>query len=103
MTCDDSICEDVHKVFQQLTGMGEVMRVKKLFHAPFTLHKRLIQLIDREREHADAGKPALIRMKANGLTEPKVIRALYRASQSGVKVELIIRGMQPAPGYSRGV
>ena len=93
MTCDDSICEDVHKVFQQLTGMGEVMRVKKLFHAPFTLHKRLIQLIDREREHADAGKPALIRMKANGLTEPKVIRALYRASQSGVRVELIIRGM----------
>ena len=69
------------------------MRVKKLFHAPFTLHKRLIQLIDREREHADAGKPALIRMKANGLTEPKVIRALYRASQSGVRVELIIRGM----------
>ena len=101
MTCDDSICEDVHKVFQQLTGMGEVMRVKKLFHAPFTLHKRLIQLIDREREHADAGKPALIRMKANGLTEPKVIRALYRASQSGVKVELIIRGMcSLRPGIS---
>ena len=93
MTCDDSICEDVHKVFQQLTGMGEVMRVKKLFHAPFTLHKRLIQMIDREREHAEAGKDALIRMKANGLTEPKVIRALYRASQAGVKVELIIRGM----------
>ena len=107
MTCDDSICEDVHKVFQQLTGMGEVMRVKKLFHAPFTLHKRLIQLIDREREHADAGKPALIRMKANGLTEPKVIRALYRASQSGVKVELIIRGMcslRPGiPGVSENI
>ncbi|WP_300432057.1 polyphosphate kinase 1 [uncultured Thalassolituus sp.] len=93
MTCDDSICEDVHKVFQQLTGMGEVMRVKKLFHAPFTLHKRLIQMIDREREVAEAGRPALIRMKANGLTEPKVIRALYRASQAGVKIELIIRGM----------
>ena len=107
MTCDDSICEDVHKVFQQLTGMGEVMRVKKLFHAPFTLHKRLIQLIDREREHADAGKPALIRMKANSLTEPKVIRALYRASQSGVKVELIIRGMcslRPGiPGVSENI
>ena len=87
--------------------MGEVMRVKKLFHAPFTLHKRLIQLIDREREHADAGKPALIRMKANGLTEPKVIRALYRASQSGVKVELIIRGMcslRPGiPGVSENI
>ncbi|MDF1764223.1 MAG: polyphosphate kinase 1 [Oleibacter sp.] len=93
MTCDDSICEDVHKVFQQLTGMGEALRIKKLFHAPFTLHKRIIQMIDRERTHAEAGKPALIRLKSNGLTEPKVIRALYRASQAGVKVELIIRGM----------
>jgi polyphosphate kinase len=101
MTCDDSICEDVHKVFQQLTGMGEILRIKKLFHAPFTLHKRLIQMIDRERENAAAGKPALIRMKSNGLTEPKVIRALYRASQAGVKVQLIIRGMcSLRPGIS---
>ncbi len=93
MTCDDSIGEDVHKVFMQLTGMGEALRIKKLFHAPFTLHKKMIELIDRERAHAEAGKPALIRMKANGLTEPKLIRALYKASQAGVKVELIIRGM----------
>jgi len=93
MTCDDSIGEDVHKVFMQLTGMGEALRIKKLFHAPFTLHKKIIELIDRERAHAEAGKPALIRMKANGLTEPKIIRALYKASQAGVKVELIIRGM----------
>ncbi|MAS25673.1 MAG: polyphosphate kinase 1 [Oceanospirillaceae bacterium] len=93
MTCDDSVGEDVHKVFQQLTGMGEALRIKKLFHAPFTLHKKLIEMIDREREHAEAGREALIRMKANGLTEPKVIRALYRAAQAGVKVELIIRGM----------
>ena len=107
MTCDDSICEDVHKVFQQLTGMGEVLRIKKVFHAPFTLHKRLLQMIDREREFAENGKPALIRMKANGLTEPKVIRALYRASQAGVKVELIIRGMcslRPGiPGVSENI
>ena len=76
-----------------LTGMGAALRIKKLFHAPFTLHKRLIQMVDRERENAKAGKPALIRMKANGLTEPKLIRALYKASQAGVRVELIIRGM----------
>ncbi|MCA6063884.1 polyphosphate kinase 1 [Thalassolituus marinus] len=93
MTCDDSIGEDVHKVFQQLTGMGEALRIKKLFHAPFTLHKKLIELVDRERANAEAGKPALIRMKANGLTEPKLIKALYKASQAGVRVELIIRGM----------
>ncbi len=107
MTCDDSIGEDVHKVFQQLTGMGEALRVKKLFHAPFTLHKKLIEMIDRERAHAEDGKPALIRMKANGLTEPKVIRALYKASQAGVIVELIIRGMcclRPGiPGVSENI
>lgn len=93
LTCDDSIGEDVHKVFQQLTGMGEALRIKKLFHAPFTLHKKLIEMVDRERGHAEAGKPALIRIKANGLTEPKLIRALYKAAQAGVKIELIIRGM----------
>ncbi|GGY53450.1 polyphosphate kinase [Bacterioplanes sanyensis] len=107
MTCDDSIGEDVHKLFQQLTGMGEALRIKKLIHAPFTLHKKLIELVDRERAHAESGKPALIRMKANGLTEPKLIRALYKASQAGVKVELIIRGMcclRPGvPGVSENI
>lgn len=93
LTCNDVIGEDVHTVFQQLTGMGAAQKVRKLFHAPFTLHKKLIEMIDRERAQAEAGQPALIRMKANGLTEPKLIRALYKASQAGVRVELIIRGM----------
>ena len=93
LTSNDVIGEDVAAVFQQLTGMGAALKIKKLFHAPFTLHKNLIALVDRERAHAEAGKPALIRMKANGLTEPKLIKALYKASQAGVKVELIIRGM----------
>lgn len=93
LTCNDIIGEDVHTVFQQLTGMGAAQKVRKLFHAPFTLHKKLIELIDRERAYAEAGQPALIRMKANGLTEPKLIRALYKASQAGVRVELVIRGM----------
>jgi len=107
LTCNDSIGEDVHTVFQQLTGMGAAQKVRKLFHAPFTLHKNLISMIDRERTNAEAGKPALIRMKANGLTEPKLIRALYRASQSGVRIELIIRGMcclKPGiPGVSENI
>ena len=93
MTCDDSIGEDVHKVFMQLTGMGEALRIKKLFHAPFTLHKKILELIERECAHAESGKGGLIRMKVNGLTDPKVIRALYKASQAGVTVELVIRGM----------
>ena len=93
LTSNDLIGEDVAAVFQQLTGMGAALKIKKLFHAPFTLHKNLIAMVDRERAHAEAGKPALIRMKANGLTEPKLIKALYKASQAGVEVELIIRGM----------
>lgn len=93
LTCNEQIGEDVHAVFQQLTGMGEALKIRKLFHAPFTLHKKLIEMVDRERSNAEAGKPALIRMKCNGLTEPKLIRSLYRASQAGVRIELIIRGM----------
>ncbi|MDO6680938.1 MULTISPECIES: polyphosphate kinase 1 [unclassified Oceanobacter] len=107
LTSNDVIGEDVAAVFQQLTGMGAALKIKKLFHAPFTLHKKLIELVDRERSHAEAGLPALIRLKANGLTEPKLIRALYKASQAGVKVELIIRGMcclRPGvPGVSENI
>ena len=93
MTSDDSLGKDVHKIFQQLTGMGKVLKIKKLFHAPFTLHGRLIELIDREAEHARAGRPSGIVAKMNSLSEPKVIRALYRASQAGVPIELIVRGI----------
>ena len=107
LTSNDVMGEDVAAVFQQLTGMGAALKIKKLFHAPFTLHKKLIELVERERVHAEAGHPALIRLKANGLTEPKLIRALYKASQAGVKVELIIRGMcclKPGiPGVSENI
>lgn len=93
MSSDDALGKDVHKIFQQLTGMGKVLKIKKLFHAPFTLHERLIQLIDREAENALAGKPSGIIVKVNSLSEPKVIRALYKASQAGVPIELIVRGI----------
>lgn len=93
ITCNKDVSEDVHKVFQQLTGMGKALSVKKLFHAPFTLHKSLLNLIDAEAEHAKAGNDARIIVKVNSLTEPKIIQALYRASQAGVKVDCIVRGM----------
>ncbi|OQX39701.1 MAG: polyphosphate kinase 1 [Oceanospirillales bacterium LUC14_002_19_P2] len=93
MTCDKDLTNDVHKVFQQLTGMGKAVRVKKLFHAPFTLKKNLIDLINREAENAREGRPARIILKANALTEANVIKALYKASQAGVKVDLVIRGI----------
>jgi polyphosphate kinase len=93
ISSDDALGKDVHKIFQQLTGMGKVLKIKKLFHAPFTLHDRLLELIDREAENARAGLASGIIAKMNSLSEPKVIRALYRASQAGVKIQLIVRGI----------
>jgi polyphosphate kinase len=93
LTSDVALCEDVHKLFSQLTGMGKVLHMKKLLHAPFTLKKTLLELIARETAHAEAGKPARIVFKINALTEPKLIRALYKASIAGVQIELIVRGI----------
>ncbi|GLS27065.1 polyphosphate kinase 1 [Marinibactrum halimedae] len=93
LTADENICADVHKVFQQLTGMGKTERIRRVLNAPFTLKTGLIRLIQREIDAVESGQPGRVIMKANGLTEPDVIHALYRASQAGVKVDLIIRGM----------
>ncbi|MFC3152530.1 polyphosphate kinase 1 [Litoribrevibacter euphylliae] len=93
LTADDEITYDAHRIFQQLTGMGKIQKTKKLMHAPFTLHKGLIDMINTEADNARAGKPARIIIKCNGLTEPKIIRTLYKASQAGVSIDLIIRSM----------
>ncbi|MEH6811070.1 MAG: polyphosphate kinase 1 [Motiliproteus sp.] len=93
LTCDSEIGDDVLKLFQQLTGMGKIRRLKKLLSAPFTLHKGVLELIMKEARFAKEGKEARIILKANGLTEPRLIRALYKASQAGVQIDLIIRGM----------
>ena len=93
LTADPELCEDVHKVFQQLTGMGKTLEMKRILQAPFTLQSRLQKLIEREADHARAGKPAKILAKMNSLTESAMIQALYTASQAGVKIELIVRGV----------
>ena len=80
-------------MFQQLTGMGKILHLKRLLNAPFTLHKSLIEMIGQEARNAKAGKDARIIVKANGLTEPRLIKALYKASRAGVKIDLIVRGM----------
>ena len=104
LSCDDALGDDVNKLFQQLTGMGKALKIKKLFHAPFTLHRKLIELVDRE---AKLGEHGHIIMKINALTDPELIRALYRASQAGVRVELVIRGiccLRPGvPGLSENI
>jgi len=93
LTSDDALCEDVSKLFSQLIGMGKVMRMKKLLHSPFTLKKTLLDLIALETQHAAEGKPAHIILKVNALTDAKMIKALYKASQTGVRIDLIVRGM----------
>ncbi|MGP5546758.1 polyphosphate kinase 1 [Psychrobacter alimentarius] len=92
-SADPDISEDIHKIFQELTGMGKPANLKKLLHAPFTLHEKLMSFIDDEIAHAKAGKRAHIIIKANALTERRLIGKLYDASQAGVKVELILRSM----------
>lgn len=93
MTADNEVGEDVHKIFQQLTGMGKIQKLRKLYNAPFTLHAKMLELIQNEIRNVRAGKPGHIIIKVNGLTEPRLIRALYEASQAGVRIDLIIRGM----------
>lgn len=92
-SADPDISEDIHKIFQELTGMGKPANLKKLLHAPFTLHEKLMSFIDDEIAHAKVGKRAHIIIKANALTERRLIGKLYDASQAGVKVELILRSM----------
>lgn len=92
-TTHDEIAEDVHKIFQELTGMGRMAKLKKLLHAPFTLHEQLLKYIQYETQAALAGEKAHIIIKVNALTEPELISALYTASQAGVKVDLIIRSI----------
>jgi polyphosphate kinase len=107
MTCDEKISDDVHRLFQQMTGLGRVVQLSKLLQSPFTIHARALELIDREAEEARAGRPARIVAKMNALSEPKVIQALYRASQAGVQIDLIVRGicgLRPGvPGLSERI
>jgi polyphosphate kinase len=93
LTSDEVLCEDVHKLFSQLTGMGKALRLRKLLQAPFTLKQGLLDLIAQEAANAAAGKDARILIKVNALTDPKMIRALYKASLAGVRIDLIVRGM----------
>ena len=92
-TCDNAIGLDVQKIFHQLTAPGRPGKLKKLLQSPFTLHKTMVEFIDREAANARAGKPTRIIAKMNSLTELKVIQALYAASQAGVKIDLVVRGI----------
>jgi len=93
LTCNPQITEDVANVFLQLTSLGRVPRLAQLLQSPFTLHKGILERIEREMDNVKAGKPARIMFKINGLTDAVIIRALYEASQAGVQIDLIVRGL----------
>nr|WP_298891202.1 polyphosphate kinase 1 [uncultured Acinetobacter sp.] len=93
LTTNKELSEDVHRVFQELTGMGKTVKLKKLLHAPFTLHQQLMNFIDHEIANAIAGKKARIIVKVNAITEQQLIDKLYEASQAGVKIDLIVRSI----------
>ena len=93
LTTNKELSEDVHRVFQELTGMGKTVKLKKLLHAPFTLHQQLMNFIDHDIANAIAGKKARIIVKVNAITEQQLIDKLYEASQAGVKIDLIIRSI----------
>jgi polyphosphate kinase len=107
MTCHEGICNDVNEVFTQLTGLGSATHLQHLLQSPFSMHTGMIAMIQRETEHARAGKPARIFAKMNALLEPKIILALYDASQAGVEIDLVIRGasaLKPGhPGLSSNI
>ena len=92
LTRDKEITHDVQSIFNQLTGMGKAVKLKRLLHAPFTLAKNLRELIDDEIIAAKTGNKAHIIAKMNALTDPGIIQLLYQASQAGVKIELMVRG-----------
>jgi polyphosphate kinase len=95
------------QVFSQLTGLGERRNLKNLLQAPFTLHSSVVNMIRAEARAARAGKPARIRAKMNSLLEPIVIQELYKASQAGVKIDLVVRGVcalrSAVPGLSENI
>lgn len=93
MTCNPTLTEDVHKVFMQITGAGQVGQFKKLLVAPNNLLEEMLVAIAKETENAKAGKPAYIGARMNSLVETRVIHALYEASCAGVKIDLVVRGI----------
>lgn len=107
LTCRPEYGEDAANLFNLLTGICQFQGTKKLLVAPFTLQRRVNELIQREAEHARRGLPARIIAKMNALVDRETIESLYRASQAGVKIDLIVRGiccLRPGvPGLSENI
>ena len=92
-TCDEKVCADVNEVFGQLTSLGKARALNYLWQSPFSMHIEVLRAIQNETRLALSGKRAHIIAKMNALLEPETINALYEASQAGVKIDLIVRGV----------
>lgn len=92
MTRHPGICEDVSRIFQQLCSLGPLIELEYLLESPFSLHRWLLEMIEREMAHARSGKSARIVARMNALNDPSIVEMLYRASCAGVEIDLIVRG-----------
>ena len=92
-TCNEEICADVNEVFGELTSLGKARTLHHLWQSPFTLHSQILRAIHNETELAKQGKNAHIMAKMNALLEPETINASIEASQAGVKIDLLVRGV----------
>lgn len=92
-TCDEELCSDVSDVFNYLTGYSQQKEFRKLFVSPLNTREKILKLIAREIANKKSGKDAHIIMKMNSLVDPPIIAALYEASNAGVKIDLIVRGV----------
>ena len=107
LTCNPEICADMADVFNELTGTTHRVEYRQLLVAPVTMRQHFLELIRREAEHVRAGRKAGIRAKVNQLQDKRTIQELYRASQAGVPIELIVRGLcclrPQVPGLSENI
>ncbi len=103
LTCDPEMTSAVQGVFNFLTAYAERPNYEPLLVAPIDLAEKCLRMIEREAEHARAGRPARIIAKMNALLDKAIIQALYEASQAGVEIDLIVRGMCALRPGIRGV
>jgi len=92
-SCNEKLCADVNEVFNQLTSLGKARKLNHIWQSPFTLHSHVLAAIQNETRIALSGERGQLIAKMNALLEPEIISALYEASQAGVKIDLIVRGV----------